>query len=226
MITGHISKRQIKYFQKKLILWFEENGRKFPWRKKRLSNYQRIISEVLLQRTKAETVAKFYPKFIKSYPSWKSLASVREEDLKICLKPLGLYKQRAPRLLGLAKEIARKNGRFPKNRKELETIPFVGQYIANAILLFVHNNPEPLLDVNMARLLERFFGPRKLVDIRDDPYLQNLSKRVVDHENPRDLNWAILDFATIICKVRNPLCTNCILKSKCEYFGKNFIQLN
>jgi A/G-specific adenine glycosylase len=40
--------------------WYYSNGRKFYWRKKGLSNYQYVIAEVLLQRTKAETVAAFY----------------------------------------------------------------------------------------------------------------------------------------------------------------------
>ena len=44
--------------------------------------------------------------------------------------------------------------------------------VANAILLVCHEQPEPLLDSNMARVIERVFGPRKLADIRYDPYLQ------------------------------------------------------
>lgn len=202
-----------------MILWFEENGRNFPWRKKKLSNYQLVISEVLLQRTKAETVAKYYPKFIQEYPSWKSLSIAKQEDIEEYLKPIGLHKQRAQRLLGLSKAMAKKNGRFPKSRDELESIPFVGQYIANAILLLIHNQPEPLLDVNMARVLERFFGSRKLADIRDDPYLQYLSKEIVDDKQALKINWSILDFAALICKKRNPACNTCTLRHKCLFFN-------
>jgi len=124
----------IKYFQNQVIIWFKSHGRKFPWRKAGLSNYKVVISEVLLQRTKAETIARFYPDFIKKYSSWKSIAGVRVEEIEDALKPIGLQKQRAPRLLALAQEMAKRNGRFPKTREELEGIPFIGQYIANAIL--------------------------------------------------------------------------------------------
>jgi len=213
------SKYRTEYFQKKLTLWFASNGRNFPWRKKNLSNYQRVIAEVLLQRTKAETVAKFFPKFIKHYPTWQSLAIAKQKDIEKYLKPIGLFKQRSKRLLDLAKVMTKKNGRFPKDRHRLESIPFVGQYIANSILLFIHNEPQPLLDINMARLLERFFEPRKLVDIRDDPFLQELSKRIADHQDSKIVNWAILDFATLVCK-KNPLCSKCVLKSKCNYFKR------
>jgi len=78
--------------------------------------------------------------------------------------------------------------------------------------------PKPLLDVNMARVLERYFGPRQLTDIRYDPYLQNLSHQVVNHENSKQINWAILDFAALICKSRNPKCVTCFLSAGCKYY--------
>ncbi|HEX5733370.1 MAG TPA: hypothetical protein VF131_11105 [Blastocatellia bacterium] len=69
----------------------------------------------------------------------------------------------------------------------------------------------------MARVLERFFGPRKLADIRYDPYLQSLAKKVVEGGNPIHLNWALLDHASLICKQGKPLCNICPLVSRCLY---------
>ena len=51
--------------------WFERSGRRFPWRRSRVSLYQRIVTEILLQRTQAETVARFYTRFFEQFPSWK-----------------------------------------------------------------------------------------------------------------------------------------------------------
>lgn len=177
----NIAEDQIKNFQDKILKWFEENGRHFPWRNKSATNYQLIISEVLLQRTKAETVSKFFTIFIKKYPSWKQLASATEIELQQVLWPLGLYNQRGSRLYKLAQEMKRRNGRFPNNRADVEEIPMMGQYITNAYDLFILKRSSPLLDVNMARVLERYFGSRKMADIRFDPYLQNLSIKVVNH---------------------------------------------
>ena len=89
---------------------------------------------------------------------------------------------------------------------------------SNAIELFCHGKPQPLLDTNMARVLERFFGPRKLVDIRYDPYLQQLSRRVLPQKECKEFNWAILDFASLVCRPRNPLCEGCCLNVKCLYY--------
>lgn len=210
-----INPKKIEHFQKKILNWYAKNGRHFPWRNPSATNYEKIISEVLLQRTKAETVAKFFPKLKKQYPSWRQLGNASEAELQNFLKPLGLYNQRGTRLYKLAQEMKKRNGRFPQNRSAVEEIPMMGQYITNAYELFILKRPSPLLDVNMARVLERYFGPRNLADIRHDPYLQTLSKRVVDHKLSKEINWAILDFGAKFCTSKSPRCTRCILNKSC-----------
>jgi len=219
MRTAKDQHAKIKYFQNHILEWYDANGRVFPWRKKGLTHYQYIIAETLLQRTKAETVAKFYPQFIKDFPNWKAMANADLEKLETYLKPIGLYRQRSKRLTSLAQEMVKRNSRLPKERSELESIPFMGQYIANAVELIIFNHPSPLVDVNMARVVERYFGERKMADIRYDPYLQDLSYKVVNHERGKEINWAILDFAALICQSQKPICNCCILKVKCKFYG-------
>ena len=211
-------KSSIRQFQKKLLKWYTNNKRNFPWRNKSTSTYKLVISEILLQRTRAETVAKFFPRFIRKYPSWKKLSKAKEEDLKGFLQPIGLWKRRASSLVSLSKEMEKRRGRFPKTRDEVESLPGVGQYIASSILLFCHEKPEPLLDTNMARVLEKYFGPRKLVDIRYDPYLQSLSRLVIPRKKAKEFNWAILDLAMLVCKIRNPDCNKCYLNENCRFY--------
>lgn len=206
----------IIFFQESMLKWYETDGRRFPWRNKSINNYKIIISEVLLQRTKAETVAKFYPKFIKTYPSWKKLGDATETELQRFLKPIGLYRQRGARLFNLAQEMKRRKGKLPKNRQEIQDLPMMGQYLTNAYELFVLKRTAPLLDVNMARVLERYFGKRELSDIRYDPSLQKLAYKYVDHPKAKELNWAILDFASIICKSK-PKCNICQYAMSCQY---------
>ena len=94
----------------------------------------------------------------------------------------------------------------------------MGQYIANAVELIIYKQSSPLIDVNMARLLERYFGKRKMTDIRYDPYLQKLSYKVVNHTMAKEINWAILDYAAIICKATNQKCNICKLRIGCNFF--------
>jgi A/G-specific adenine glycosylase len=214
-----IYETDIEFVQDNLLDWYKDYGRTFPWRNKSATNYELIISEVFLQRTKAETVSKFLPSFLKQYPSWKQLGEATEVELQEIIKPLGLYKQRGSRLYKLSQELKKRKGRFPKERNQVAEIPMMGQYITNAYELYVLKKKSPLLDVNMARLLERFFGERKLADIRQDPYLQTLAYQVVNIEKSKELNWAILDYASLICKKQKPNCSNCLIHSKCKFFN-------
>jgi len=218
-LIKHIHYRKFNRFRHMLQEWYAENGRNFPWRRKSASKYEVIVTEVLLQRTRAETVAEFCKSFFRAFPSWKRLSDASENDLSLFLQPLGLWYRRSVSLLALARVMSRKNGKFPRNRKEIEALPGVGQYIANAILLFCHGEPQPLLDVNMARVLERVFGPRQRVDIRHDPYLQCLSSTIVNCETPKEINWAILDLAATICRKNSPKCHECPVRSICLYRG-------
>ena len=74
-------KKRSKTLVRRLESWFSIEGRSFPWRTSRASNYQKVVCEVLLQRTRAETVAKFFPLFIKDFPSWKSLATAKTSKI-------------------------------------------------------------------------------------------------------------------------------------------------
>jgi A/G-specific adenine glycosylase len=209
--------KKVRAFQAQLLRWFSRSARVFVWRKRRATVYHKIIAEVLLQRTRAEVVNEFLPSFLERYPSWSCLSAASEKELAVLLQPLGLWRRRATSLKKLASEMASRNGCFPENRVEIESLPGVGQYIASAVMLFCGYAAEPLLDVNMARVLERFFGPRILADIRYDPYLQNLARQVIKGSSPVLLNWAILDLAAAVCTVRNPSCDNCPLSSECQY---------
>jgi A/G-specific adenine glycosylase len=204
-------------FQESMLEWYQYNGRNFPWRENSLSQYQLIIAEVFLQRTRAETVSAFYPTFLVKYPNWDELSYATEKELQEALKPLGLNNQRGTRLFNLAQEMKRRKGQFPNDRSEVEDMPMMGQYLTNAYELYFLKKRVPLLDVNMARVVERIFGPRKKVDIRFDRYLQDLAYQIVDHKDAKELNWAILDYAALVCKPI-PYCEECIFVSDCLYF--------
>ena len=217
MSSPQFSEPAIHYFRARMLEWYMQHGRSFLWRKRSASNYNKIIAEVLLQRTRAETVAQLFPSFLARYPSWSLLATANEDELIPLIRPAGLWRRRSRTLISLATEMSKRNGRFPKCREQIEALPGVGQYIANSVMLLCHDRPQPLLDTNMARVLERYFGPRKLSDIRYDPYLQRLAKMVVDCRDAVVLNWAILDFAARSCSIRFPKCGRCPLASECRF---------
>ncbi|MFG6611899.1 hypothetical protein [Sulfitobacter sp. 1A12057] len=67
----------------------------------------------------------------------------------------------------------------------------------------------------MARVIERYVRPRRLADIRFDPWLQKAAHWLVRGDKPVDINWAVLDFASAICSARNPRCSECPVSRHC-----------
>lgn len=212
-----VPSRKAAVVRRALLRWFDANGRDFPWRQDDVPIYELVLAEILLQRTRAETVAAFFDAFIAQFPSWKVIADSTVEEIGEFLKPMGLWRRRSASLLRLAQEMVQRDGEFPRRRVDVEGLPGVGQYIANSILLFSSGRPEPLLDVNMARVLERLFGRRKLADIRDDPHLQSASRAVVRGKRAAEVNWAILDLAATVCTIKNPRCKECPLAHSCRH---------
>lgn len=209
------NKLRLTRLRSTLLGWYAENGRDLPWRKASATTFERICVEVLLQRTRAETVARIYPAFFARFRSWTDLAEASVEELEENFRPIGLWQRRARSMKALAGYAAARDGCFPDSPEGLAEVPAVGQYVANAILMFQHGQRRPLLDVNMARLIERYVRPRRLVDIRHDPWLQEAASWLVRDEQPTVVNWATLDFAGGVCRAQNPLCGACPLSGSC-----------
>lgn len=210
-------KQSIASFRRRMLDWWRHHGRRFPWRQESASTYERIVSELLLQRTRAEKVASIYEAFFDAYPGWRQLAEADPCELEALVKPLGLWQRRADTLRRLARELVVLGEGIPGSRSEIERLPGVGQYIANAIELFVYGRPLPLLDVNMARVLERYFGPRRLADLRHDPGLQSTAKALLSGDRAAEMNWSLLDLGATICTRRTACCPACPVRRGCRY---------
>jgi len=210
--------KEIKHFREILLEWFDSNRRDFPWRKSEVSNYELILSEILLQRTTADMVSKYYNIFFDKYPNWESLIEASIEDLVHILKPLGLYNQRAIRLYKISQEYKQKNGILPKNRDELHDSSFSSPYTSNAYELLILKKRAALIDVNMTRVLSRFFGMQEAKGARKVNQIKELAHDVINIKSSKELNWAILDYAALVCKALRPKCLECKLKDSCNYY--------
>lgn len=215
-------KEKVPWFRRRIRAWFKENRRIFPWRAPGLNPYEVLVAEIMLQRTVAANVVNVYSSFLEKYPTFSTLSRATIEELEEILKPLGLWRLKARVFQQIARVISENNNQLPSSREELERLENVGQYTASVILTTFHGMAEPFIDVNIARVIDRFFGPRVNIDIRNDPYLKSLSGLIVKNARESlELNWAILDFAALICKAPKPLCTICPVKEKCLYFKKH-----
>jgi len=210
----------IRLFRSKVIRWFNKNKRKYPWRETH-DPFKVLIAEMMLRRTKADQVKQVYDRLFAEYPSIEAMAKAGDEELEQILYPLGL-KWRTPAFGLVAREVqAKYQCRIPEARKELTTLPGVGEYVAGAVLSVAYGKKEWMVDSNIVRLFRRYFGIKTSKEGRRDKHVVELAKAYVFVKDPRKANLALLDFAALMCLPRNPRCTKCPLFSTCHHKSKS-----
>lgn len=211
----------IEYLQKELLSFYTEYGRTFPWRDTR-DPYRIMIAEFMLQRTRANQVVPVYNHFLEKYPDVFSLSRACLEDIKDLLYSLGLH-WRAHYFIKAARYIVDKlNGVFPSEREKLIQIPGVGNYVAGVILVVAYNRPEYVIDSNIARFINRFFGLELKGEIRRKRKVKEISKKMFLNDNPKKILFSVLDFTSLVCIPQKPKCGICYLISNCKFKQKSF----
>src|SRR5262249_28636907 len=145
-------------FRSKLLAWFRRHGRDLPWRRTR-DPYRILVSEVMLQQTQVARVAEYYPRFLATFPTLRSLAAAKPGRVREAWDGLGYYR-RAANLHRLAREAAwNHGGKLPAEPELLLQLPGIGRYTAGAIASFAYGRAVPAVDTNVARVIRRAFHP-------------------------------------------------------------------
>ena len=204
--------------RKELLSWYRRNGRDYPWRKTR-DPYRILIAEIMLQRTKADQVAPVYEEFIRRFPDPVSLHKADPDVIRSYFLRLGLM-WRADLVTKLATELVERfGGRIPSNRNQLLSLPSVGDYMADAVLSFAYGRNVAVVDSNVCRVLSRIFGLKPRGEARRDRRFRMLAQALVPPRKSREFNWAMIDFASAVCRPRKPKCELCPLKGYCSFFS-------
>jgi A/G-specific adenine glycosylase len=206
--------KNIQWFQQQLLIWAENNLRDYLWRGTK-DPYSILVAEFLLQRTDADTVKPIYEVFLTRYPTLKDLAIADVRDISELLQPLGLF-FRAERLLRTVRTIKDKyGGKVPQEERELLKLPGIGKYTARAILSQAFDQPAAVLDTNVIRIIERFFGiTGGRVKSRCN-ILWNAADSIAPDTGVGRWNLTLLDFGAKICTARSPDCDVCPLYQRC-----------
>jgi len=114
----------------------------------------------------------------------------------------------------MAQKIKEKSG-FPKNREEWLQIPGVGEYTAGAICSIALNQPEPIVDGNVVRVLSRIYSIGKIDAKKTEIWIRARELVSVKGANPRDLNQSLMELGATICKPKNPQCLICPVRDEC-----------
>jgi A/G-specific adenine glycosylase len=245
-----------------LLAWFSENARDLPWRRTR-DPYGIWVSEIMLQQTQVKTVIPYWERWMRELPTIESLAKAMPEKIHKLWEGLGYY-TRVRNMQNAAQQIVA-NGRrrgdesqikskletphvvsyeFPNTFDDVLALPGIGRYTAGAICSIAFNQPTPILDGNVIRVLTRVFSiaenPREK---NANQLLWQLAEELVSHakaakdakeKNPlrasrplrepnscSALNQSLMELGALVCIPRDPKCHGCPIAKHCFAFQNN-----
>ncbi|MCR4274973.1 MAG: A/G-specific adenine glycosylase [Candidatus Campbellbacteria bacterium] len=195
---------KLSVFKKAIWKYYQTHGRILPWRKTH-DPYKILVSEIMLQQTQVDHVIPKYSLFVKKFNSFKVLANAKTSDVIKAWQGLG-YNRRALNLQRAAREIVQKhNSKLPSSYSELVSLPGIGPYTAGALLAFAYNKPVVCIETNIRSVFLTHFADlrrlkRKSTRMIHDKELLPLIEKTLDHKNPREWYWALMDYGSHLKK--------------------------
>jgi A/G-specific adenine glycosylase len=241
--------QKIKRLIPLLLDWFAANARDLPWRRTR-DPYAIWVSEIMLQQTQVKTVIPFWNRWLRELPTIEAAAKAPSEKIHKLWEGLGYYTrvrnlQKAAQQIVAQQTSRRRRGdesqtekksetphvvsyKFPENFDEVLALPGIGRYTAGAICSIAFNQPTPILDGNVIRVLTRIFGiAENPKEKQTNTRLWQLAEELVKHSSLAtrrsplscsNLNQSLMELGALVCTPRNPQCLICPVKKLCVAF--------
>ena len=210
-------------FARQLLGWYDRARRALPWRNAvggGASPYAVLVSELMLQQTQVATVIPYFQRFMERFPTPAILADAPEQEVLRLWQGLGYY-SRARNLHAAAKRIVSNfGGIVPRDLEQLRSLPGVGRYTAGAIASIAFNQPAPIVDGNVARVICR------LDKIEHDPRQPKILKQlwaraeqILPDQRIAEFNSAMMELGATVCTPRTPKCLLCPVQKFCRAFA-------
>jgi A/G-specific adenine glycosylase len=247
-----------------LLAWFAANARDLPWRRTR-DPYAIWVSEIMLQQTQVKTVIPYWERWMRELPTIEALAQASPDKIHKLWEGLGYYtrvrnmQKAAQQIVAASRSHRREEAEhsassrssassprrlpgceFPQTFDAVLALPGIGRYTAGAICSIAFNQPTPILDGNVIRVLTRVYGikfdPREK---QTNAQLWQLAEELVrcasrptphaprQYSRPRTrtkdedeqccshLNQSLMELGALICTPRSPNCAVCPVQNIC-----------
>lgn len=159
-----------------------------------------------------------YLKFLERFPDPRSLAAASVEEVDSAIRHLGLA-YRAARIRSAARSLVEQyGGVVPAGVNALKRLAVgIGDYIAHAVMCFGFGQNVPVVDANVARIVRRVFSLSFGSSPHKSPILWDFVRKILPEGAAREFNWAIIDFGSLVCTPKEPLCRRCPMNRFCDY---------
>ena len=183
------------------------------------------VAEVMLQQTQLQVMQPYWQRWMAAFPDAAALAAATEAEVLLLWQGLGYYararrlQQGARALLASAGAAAASAGDpWPRSLEGWLVLPGVGRSTAGSILSSAFDQPWPILDGNVRRVLARLTAePRP--PARRLAHFWRLSETLLDPASPRHFNQALMDLGATVCTPHRPACDRCPWMGHCAAYA-------
>ncbi len=211
-------------FASRLVAWQKRHGRHgLPWQRSR-DAYAIWLSEIMLQQTQVATVIPYYERFLRRFPTVRSLAQAPLDDVLTLWSGLGYY-SRARNLHQAARRIVDTHGgRIPHDPETVQTLPGIGRSTAAAICVFAYGGRHAILDGNVKRVLARHGGVRGYPgEARVHEKLWRNAESLLPARDIVAYTQGLMDLGATVCSRAAPKCEQCPVRADCVALSKDVV---
>ena len=177
-------------------------------------DYELLIAVMLSAQTTDNAVNKATVILFSKYPTIEALANAQLEDVEKIIAFLGMYKNKAKNVIGIAKRLLEeKNGIVPQEADYLVTLPGVGNKTKNCVMAELFNVPLLAVDTHVQRISKR------LNLVKENDSVEEMERKLVKQipsERLIKTNHQIIWFGRTICRAKNPACDRCEISMYCK----------
>ncbi|MFH0832801.1 MAG: endonuclease III [Candidatus Aenigmatarchaeota archaeon] len=187
------------------------------------NKFRLLVSTILSQRTRDENTAVAAERLFRRAKTPTDIIKLKNKELEQLVYSSGFYKQKARRIKVVCSIlIERYDGKVPKKREELLSLPGVGYKTADIVLSYGYRVPTIAVDTHVNRI------PKRIGLIDEKANVEEVRKELEELTEKADrfiVNLGLIQFGREFCKPVKPSCNLCPISRICSYY-KIFKQAN
>lgn len=177
--------------------------------------YETLVATILSAQCTDKRVNMVTEKLFALYPDAYAMARLTPEELEPHIKSCGLYHNKAKNIVAASKALVEQfGGQVPSTRKELMSLPGVGQKTAGVVLLAAFGDDQIPVDTHVFRVSNRI----GLANADTPGGVEEQLRNVLPKEIWSHAHHLLIWHGRRCCSARKPACERCPLKDElCAY---------
>ena len=177
-------------------------------------DYELAIAVMLSAQTTDKAVNEVTRPLFSKYSCLKFIDEAPLNDIENIIKSIGLYKNKAKNIKGIAKVLLEDfNGVLPSDKDKLQTLPGIGNKSAGVIRCEIFKIPDLPVDTHIIRITNRLGIASK----DDEPIdIEMKLKKLIPEDRWIKTHHQLIHFGRYFCTAKKPRCSECKLRDICK----------